>query len=166
MDAARALRLRSSPAQQLQLQAAQGRAAPAFAARFGCAGDARQVLAVGDELGVVSLVRLTGEGLTAVAALEAHPNACFDVRWRPCGAATHLATAGGDGCAHVLDTSTGATLVRVRGHTGSVKALAWTHSGACLAIERARSPSPFSIDLLLCPLRCSRVFACSPQICC
>jgi len=55
--------------------------------------------------------------------LDIHDNGIFDLRWSPDDAS--LATCSGDHTARITDVPTGKTLHLLRGHTSTVKTMAW-----------------------------------------
>jgi denticleless len=58
--------------------------------------------------------------------LQAHNNGIFDIRWN--GDDSRLATCSGDQSTHIICPSTATTLHTLRGHTSTVKCVAWDPS--------------------------------------
>ncbi|KAI0303171.1 WD40-repeat-containing domain protein [Russula brevipes] len=62
--------------------------------------------------------------------LDIHENGIFDLQWSPDD--TSLATCSGDHTARITDVATGKTLHLLRGHTSTVKTVAWDPQHASL----------------------------------
>ncbi|XP_041351581.1 denticleless protein homolog [Gigantopelta aegis] len=100
---------------------------PPLACSFAQVSSSRHILAVADEIGYLTFYNTNVSGPNAIVKeFEAHNNAIFDVAWMEME--FKIVTGSGDQSAALWDVNTSQKLEVFKGHTSSIRSVAFRHS--------------------------------------
>jgi WD40 repeat protein len=126
---------------RLQSQAGIRMDGGAYCLDWGCKGTASYKLAFSGATGVIYLGDARANEADAVKAMFAiwsHNNIVYDLKWTP---DNHLITASGDSQVHVTDVETRKCVLRLTGHSASVKSVDVNPRNTCLLLSSSRDGS-------------------------